>query len=191
MPDKSNGYEAIAESFIRARRSFIGPDHVRNWAKRLHPGTAILDLGCGSGIPVSQALFEDGFSVFGIDASQTLVAAFRKGFPHATVECASVEESTFFNRTFDAVLAWGLMFLLAPDVQRSVIGKVGQALNRHGHFLFTAPREACAWLDGMTGLPSISLGYEVYVRELAAHGLALVGNDEDEGENYYYFATKL
>ena len=43
----------------------------------------------------------------------------------------------------------------------------------------------------MTGLPSISLGHEVYEQELSAHGLVLVGNDEDEGQNYYYFATRL
>jgi hypothetical protein len=40
-----------------------------------------------------------------------------------------------------------------------------------GHFLFTAPRQACSWLDGMTGLPSISLGHDAYAHELAAHGL--------------------
>ena len=43
----------------------------------------------------------------------------------------------------------------------------------------------------MTGLPSISLGHDVYVQELAAYGLVLVGNVEDEGQNYYYFPTKL
>jgi hypothetical protein len=43
----------------------------------------------------------------------------------------------------------------------------------------------------MTGLPSISLRHDVYVQELATHGLVLVANDEDEGENYYYFAKKL
>lgn len=33
----------------------------------------------------------------------------------------------------------------------------------------------------MTSLPSISLGQDAYARELSAHGLTLVGNDEDEG----------
>jgi len=43
----------------------------------------------------------------------------------------------------------------------------------------------------MTGLPSISLGRNLYEQELAANGLAVVGNDEDEGDNYYYFAMRL
>jgi hypothetical protein len=120
-----------------------------------------------------------------------LIENFRERFPDATVECSSVEESAFFNRTFDAVLAWGLMFILPADTQRRLIGKVARALNRRGQFLFTSPREACAWMEGMTGLPSISLGHDVYAQELAVHGLVLVGNDEDEGQNYYYFATTI
>jgi hypothetical protein len=159
--DKSNGYEAIAEAFTRARRPSIGPATVRKWTKRLQPGASILDIGCGYGVPISEALLQEGFAVYGVDASET----------------------------FDAVVAWGLMFILSGDTQRSLIGKVARVLNRPGHLLFTAPRQACSWLDGMTGLPSISLGHDAYAHELAAHGLVLVGNDEDEGGNYYYLAT--
>ena len=191
VPDKSNGYEAIAEEFSRARTLSTGPKNVRNWLKRLQPGAAVLDLGCGCGVPISEALLEEGFKVYGVDASETLVAKFRQRFPDAPVECSSVEESTFFNRTFDAVVAWGLLFLLSPDAQRRLIGKVAETLNANGQFLFTSPREACAWMDGMTGLPSVSLGQEVYAEELAAHGLALAGNDEDEGQNFYYLASKV
>jgi 2-polyprenyl-3-methyl-5-hydroxy-6-metoxy-1,4-benzoquinol methylase len=188
--DRSNGYEAIAEAYTRARTLSIGPSIVRKWAARLQPGASILDIGCGHGIPISETLLQEGFAVHGVDASETLVAKFRERFPDAPVECNSVEESPFFNRTFDAVLAWGLMFLLPADAQRNLIGKVARALNRQGHTLFTSPKEACSWMDGMTGLPSISLGHEAYKQELAAHGLELVGNDKDEGENYYYFATR-
>ena len=190
MPDRSNGYEAIAEDFVRARTPTIGPKIVREWAKGLPPGTSILDLGCGYGIPISEALLQDGFTVYGVDASATLVSKFRERFPKAPVECSSVEDSLFFNRTFDAVVAWGLMFLLTAETQRSLIGKVARAMNRQGRFLFTSPRQACSWMDVMTGLPSISLGQEAYEQELAAHDLVLVGNAEDEGENYYYFAVK-
>lgn len=185
----SNGYEAIAEAFSRARRTFIGPDVVRKWTKRLQPCASILEIGCGSGVPISEALLQEKFKVFGVDASETLVAQFQERFPEVPIECSSVEESSFFNRTFDAVVAWGLMFLLPADAQRNLIGKVARTLNRPGHFLFTAPRQSCSWQDGMTCLPSVSLGHDAYIQELTAHGLVCVGNDEDIGGNYYYFAT--
>jgi 2-polyprenyl-3-methyl-5-hydroxy-6-metoxy-1,4-benzoquinol methylase len=119
--DKSNGYEAIADAFTHARTLSIGPSIVRKWATRLQPGTSILDIGCGSGIPISETLLQEGFTVYPVDASEALVAKFRERFPDAAVECNSVEESSFFNRTFDAVLAWGLMFLLPADTQRNLI----------------------------------------------------------------------
>ena len=32
---------------------------------------------------------------------------FRRNFPGAQAECAAVEDSTFFHRTFDGIVAWG------------------------------------------------------------------------------------
>lgn len=68
--DKSNGWQSIAEIFMRLRNSGIGSARVREWSRTLPPGSSILDLGCGHGVPISQALIEDGFSVYGVDASK-------------------------------------------------------------------------------------------------------------------------
>src|SRR5579863_1280279 len=190
MPAMLDGYESVAEDFVRARRPGIGPRVVLEWAKGLPPGASILDLGCGHGVPTSEALLQAGYKLYGVDASPTLVSKFRQRFPETPVECSPVEDSLFFSRTYDAAVAWGLMFLLPAEAQRSLISKVARALDRQGQFLFTSPRQACTWADSLTGLPSISLGHEVYEQELAAQGLVLVGNDEDEGENYYYFVAK-
>jgi 2-polyprenyl-3-methyl-5-hydroxy-6-metoxy-1,4-benzoquinol methylase len=188
--DKSNGYEAIAEHFIKARTQSIGPRVVRKWSKRLPPGAAVLDIGCGFGAPISEALLADGFAVYGVDASATLVSKFRERFPNTPVECGAVEDSLFFKRTFDAVVAWGLMFILPVETQRKLIGKVAAALKPGGQFLFTSTEEPCRWTDNLTGLESVSLGHDVYRRELTAHGFMLTGADKDEGENFYYFAMK-
>ncbi len=190
MPDKSNGYESVAGDFIRSRTLSIGPETVRTWAKGLPSGASVLDLGCGFGCPISQELIEGGFAVYGVDAAETLVAEFRRRFPDTAVECSSVEESLFFNRMFDAVVAWGLMFLLPEENQRRLIGKVAGVMKPGGQFLFTAPKQACTWLDRKTSLPSISLGYEAYKVLLSECDLVLTGNAEDAGGNYYYLSTR-
>jgi 2-polyprenyl-3-methyl-5-hydroxy-6-metoxy-1,4-benzoquinol methylase len=191
VPDKSNGYEAVAEHFIRARTPTIGPPIVRQWAKGLQPRASILDIGCGHGVPISEALLAEGFTVYGVDASPTLVSRFRERFPNVAVEYNSIEDSLLFGRTFDAVVAWGVIFILPVESQRILIAKAAGRLRQEGRFLFTSPKHACTWTDILTGLTSISPGNEVYEQELVAHGLAVVGNDEDEGGNYYYFTVKL
>lgn len=149
-PDRSNGYEAVSEKFM-ALRSNVGVHTVRVWSRRLRPRVAILDLGCGHGVPISQALIEDGFVLFGVDASQRLVEEYRRRFPHAEVAHEAVEDSTFFNRTFDAVIAIGLMFLLPPDVQETLIHRVAAVLHPGGRFLFSSPERRCTWTDVLTG----------------------------------------
>ena len=189
--DASNGYEAVADDFIAIRnRSSIGAGTVLNWATSLRPDGDVLDIGCGHGSPVSNTLVDQGFKVYGVDASPRLVAAFRARLRDAQVECAAVEDSQWFNRKFDGVVAWGLMFLLRPDTQATVIQKVSSALVPGGQFLFTAPHQQCAWNDLLTNRECISLGATAYRDLLESAGLALIGDAKDEGQNYYYFARK-
>ena len=188
--DMSNGWEGVASEFIAARDSSIGVDVVRAWARNLPSGGAILDLGCGTGVPISQALMEDGFRIYGVDASPTLVAEVDRRFPQMSVACEPVETSTFFGRNFDGIVAIGLMYLLPADVQRRLISRVASALNPGGHFLFASPYQVCEWADLMTGRESRSLGEDAYIRLLSEAGLVFVGSYTDEGENHYFNSLK-
>ena len=187
--DASNGWEAVAARFLRERSS-IGVATVRAWSRSLASGSSILDLGCGSGVPISQTLINDGFLVYGVDASPSLVAAFRQRFPHAEVTCEAAETSGFFGKTFEGIVAVGLMFLMSPDTQRTLIRRVAPALTPGGRFLFTSPAQPCTWADLQTGRESQSLGAEVYKSVLADAGLTLVGESDDEGDNHYFEARR-
>ena len=190
MPqDASNGYEAVAEAFMRFR-STTGLAVVRKWAASLPRGGSVLDVGAGSGEPLTAALIEQGFDVFALDASATMVEAFRRNFPDVDVACEPAEHSRFFSRTFDGVLAVGLVFLLPEDGQHALIRRMAAALKPGGRLLFSAPRQICAWDDVLTGRPSASLGAEAYRRLLAASGLRFLHSHVDEGDTYYYEACK-
>jgi 2-polyprenyl-3-methyl-5-hydroxy-6-metoxy-1,4-benzoquinol methylase len=189
--DPTNGYETVAQDFIVHRsKSAIGTEIVCSWARTLAPNPTILDLGCGNGIPITEALAENGYTLYGIDASPTLIASYREHFPGLTVACEPLEKSDFFGRKFDGVVAWGLMFLLSESIQSELIHRVSAILNRGGQFLFTAPKEVCTWTDILAGVESRSLGAEEYKRILSSAGLSIIGNHIDEGGNYYYFAEK-
>jgi SAM-dependent methyltransferase len=193
-PDQSNGYEDIASAFISARErdhSSIGASVVADWSQTLPAGGTVLDLACGTGIPISKTLIDRGFRVYGIDASPTLVAAFRARFPNVPIEYSAIEDSLFFNQKFDAVIAWGLFFLLDAKAQHRLIPKITGVLRQGGKLLFTAPSQICSWRDALTGRPSISLGYDAYQKALEAAGLSLTATASDEGQNHYYFAQQI
>lgn len=185
--DRANGYEAHAAEFMAHRdRSRVGAATVREWTRRLPEGASVLDLGCGHGVPVSAELMDAGCRVWGVDASPALVWAFRQRFPNAEVACEAVEDSSFFGRTFDGVVAIGLMFLLPAEAQGELIGRVAAVLEPGGRFLFTAPTQRATWNDLLTGLPSVALGARRYESLLSGAGLAVEGELVDEGENHYY-----
>lgn len=189
--DPSNGYDAVADEFRRRRRAArIGVDTVRRWAKELPTGANVLDLGCGAGVPVTQTLIEEGLVAYGVDASARMIEAFRESFPQAGAACERVEDSDFFRRPFDGVIAWGLLFLLPEENQRRLIQRVADVLVSGGRFLFTAPHVACTWTDVLTERISLSLGMTVYQQIAREAGLAWLGSEWDEGENHYYSFVK-
>jgi SAM-dependent methyltransferase len=196
MTDPSNGYERVAAEFLagrgRAPSTAIGAQAVRDWARTLPRGATVVDLGCGSGLPITNVLVGEGLNVYAIDAAESLVAAFRRNLPGIPVACESIEDSSFFDRRFDAALSWGLMFLLLPEAQRRLIKRIGDVLVPGGRFLFTASAgtEPRVWIDVMTGLESRSLGGNEYRTLLSAAGLAVTSEYEDEGQNHYFDAVK-
>jgi len=194
--DRSNGYEAVSEEFLERRGSSftrstgIGAKEVRKWARTLPRSSSVIDLGCGPGFPITTVLVEEGLHVFGVDAAPSFVAAFQRNLPGTPIICEAVQESRLFARTFDAALAWGLMFLLQAEEQHRLIQRFAEILVPGGRLLFTSTAKPAVWKDAMTGLESLSLGAEQYRKLLGAVGISVAEEYEDEGENHYFDAFK-
>jgi SAM-dependent methyltransferase len=192
--DRSSGYEAVADTFLSTRGRLpctgIGEKEVRRWARRLPPRSSVIDLGCGPGFPITAILVEEGLDVFAVDGAPSFVAAFRRNLPGVPVLCEAVQDFSMFSRTFDAALAWGLMFLPEPQDQHRLIQRFSEILVPGGRLLFTSPAKPGTWIDVMTNLKSVSLGAEQYRNLLRAVGLTVSDEYEDEGENHYFDAFK-
>jgi SAM-dependent methyltransferase len=190
--DRSNGYEAVSEEFLarrgnsRTRSIAIGVKEVRKWAKTLPRGSSVIDLGCGPGFPITVVLVEEGLQVFGVDAAPSFVAAFQRNLPGTPVVCESVLESRCFDRTFDAVLSIGMMFLLRAEEQHRLIRRFAEILAPGGRLLFTSSARPAVWND----VESVSLGAEEYKKLLGTAGISVVEEYEDIGENHYFDAFK-
>lgn len=184
--DGSRGYDAVAQRFIALRSKEIGVQEVTQWAKALPVGGSVIDLGCGSGIPLTKILEDQGLIVYGIDASMKMVEQFSKNLPEAKVACEDVCRSAFFNRKFDGVLAWGLLFLLKKNEQKQLIKAIAAIMRPGGQFLFTAQKEKIRWKDQLTLQESVSLGEEEYLKNLKELGFENVNQFYDVGKNHYF-----
>jgi hypothetical protein len=132
----------------------------------------------------------EGLDVFAVDAAPSLVDMFRRNLPGVPVLCEAVQTSSLFQRSFDAVLAWGLMFLLEAEDQCALVQRFAEILVPNGRLLFTSPANALVWRDALTGRRSVSLGAEQYRSLLNNVGISVKSEYQDEGENYYFDAYR-
>jgi SAM-dependent methyltransferase len=183
--DASSGWDAKADEFL-AISSNIGADTITRWASFLKPGDRVLDAGCGYGGGYTQRLVELQLSLYAIDGSPKLLSEYRQRFPQVEVACEAAESSSCFDLQFDGILCIGLIFLLSPEKQAQLLNKLASRLNDGGRLLFTAPWQVCDWDDLLTRHKSCSLGRDEYIRLLEYHGVRLINEYTDEGENHYF-----
>ncbi|MDB5549894.1 MAG: methyltransferase, partial [Tardiphaga sp.] len=81
---------------------------------RLPVGAAVLDIGCGSGLPIARELIRRGFDVTGVDGTPTMLALFRRNLPDASAHLVDMRQLAL-GRRFAGLLAWDSFFHLSPE----------------------------------------------------------------------------
>jgi SAM-dependent methyltransferase len=122
-------YEAAEMPDLHARLVSILPP----------PGTAVLEIGCGSGRDAA-FLQSCGYVVTGVDASAAMVAEAVRIHPELTGRLSSAafplpRHSPLLRRTFDAVVSVAL-FMHVPDVDLGPAAAQIRTLLRPGGILF-------------------------------------------------------
>src|SRR6187549_742162 len=93
----ASGYDHLGTSYLAWAAGITDDPRTRmlgEFAGRLGPGSRVLDLGCGAGIPSTKWLAER-FDVTGIDVSDGQVDAARRNVPEASFICADLADVDF------------------------------------------------------------------------------------------------
>jgi len=88
----ADGYDAIAERYLEWIGPTLSPGRVHALAEvreHVDPGSSILELGCGAGVPMTRLLARS-WQVHGVDISGRQVELARSNVPNATFECADM-----------------------------------------------------------------------------------------------------
>ncbi|GGK91382.1 class I SAM-dependent methyltransferase [Mangrovihabitans endophyticus] len=90
------------------------------------PGSAVLDLGCGTGVPTARMLTEAGHRVVGVDVSEGMLKLARRQVPGAEFVHANIVDLPDEQGPFDAVTAFfSLLMLSKADIERTLSRTVG------------------------------------------------------------------
>ncbi len=187
-------YDLIAGWYATDRDRSIGVTEALAVAATLPTHSRILDIGCGNGVPITEALVNAGHRVVGLDSSSRMLALFRVNLPNAPVVRGDARQCPFAAGQFDAAISWGMMFHLPRVDQAAVFESVSRALKPSAPFLFTAAEIADSNDAGITGVMNgVTFHYYAvpsYRTLLADHGLVLVDVHDDPGVSTYYLTRK-
>jgi ubiquinone/menaquinone biosynthesis C-methylase UbiE len=92
------------------------------WAARLvaaadlRPGTAVLDVACGTGVVARAAAEVTGTTVTGVDANPAMLAVARRSRPDLDWRTADAHALPFGDGTFDRVLCQAALMFFADQV---------------------------------------------------------------------------
>jgi SAM-dependent methyltransferase len=133
----ASGYDAIADLYLAwsaqiddgARERFL-----HAFSDRLPRGSAVLDIGCGAGLPATRSLAQR-FRVTGVDVSARQVEAARRNVPTATFILGDVAEVAFADGSFDGVTALYSISHVPREEHAELFQRVAGWLRPDGLFL--------------------------------------------------------
>jgi SAM-dependent methyltransferase len=150
MPDPRTaivqaGYDAIAERYL-AWGPAIGDPRERmlhELTARLTPGSRVLELGCGAGVPSTQRLAER-HAVTGVDISAAQLRLARARVPEAELVHADLLELSFAPGSFDAVAAFYVLGHVPREHHAELLARIAEWLVPGGWLLASLGAGGCA-----------------------------------------------
>jgi len=155
----ADGYDEIALRYLDWSALAPSPERMRHLERLLGllpPGAEVLELGCGAGVPVTQALAER-CRVIGVDISAAQIELAERYVPDATFIQADMAALEFAPGSFDAVVAFYALTHVPRDEHAALLGRIATWL-RPGGLLFATMGAA----DAPGGIEHDWLGAPMY-----------------------------
>ena len=132
-----DGYNKAAEAYLQGRDQFESNRYLDMLAPLLKPQAAVLDLGCGAGVPVDRYLVDRGFRVTGLDISEKQIEIARTHVPEATYIVGDMGELRPGEHQVDAVVSFYAIFHLPRESHESLFRTIHTFLAPGGYLLVT------------------------------------------------------
>jgi len=177
------GYDKVSHAYRDASFDYAQSGYAPclAWLEPLlEPGAAVLDLGCGCGVPVTQELARRGHAVTGVDLSPVQIERARQLVPAADFLCADMTALDFPPEHFGAIVAFYSIIHVPLAEQPDLFATLARWLKPGGYLLTVVGHTAWSgtrqdWLDVPGGAMYWSYADAATYRAwFAANGLRIV-----------------
>jgi len=152
----ARGYDALVDRYLEW--SAQGADPTRDgllaeFVSRLPGGAAVLDLGCGAGVPTTRLLAER-FRVSGVDVSAGQVQAARRNVPQATFIHTDLAALQLPEASFDGIAALFSIIHVPREEHAGLFGQIARWLRPGGLFVASlGANDGPDWTGDWLGQP--------------------------------------
>ena len=136
MSEFASTYDRLASRYDRWSGAIM-PDVRAAWAHQIEPyvaeGEGVVELGCGTGVPVAQWL-AGRYRYTGVDASPGMLGEARRHVPSASFVHADMETVTFEPGSLGAVVAFYSIIHVPRERHAALFGAIVSWLRPGGVF---------------------------------------------------------
>jgi SAM-dependent methyltransferase len=171
-------YQRHGVAWARLRRDeLVEKPWLDRFCALVPTGAAVLDIGCGSGLPIARELILRGYDVTGLDATPTMLAQFQANLPNAAAHLGDMRELAL-DRRFAGLLAWDSFFHLSPSDQRGMFPRFQAHAAAGTALMFTSGDVEGVAMGELEGDPLYhgSLDPDEYRSLLGAAGFAVIAH---------------
>ncbi|MFE9014668.1 class I SAM-dependent methyltransferase [Streptomyces cyaneofuscatus] len=144
--------------------------------EHLAPGSRVLDVGSGTGVPTARRLAAAGHRVVGVDVSPVMTALAARQVPDAEFRCADIRELPWADGEFDAVCVYFSLLQMSRGEQSGLLGRLARAVKPGGRLaVATVPVDVADVSAVFMGQPVVvsSFGEEEFASVVAGAGFAV------------------
>lgn len=132
-------YDSVGEKCLRYYKLSHKNEIIilKQLLKYLPKKSAILDVGCGTGLPASRFLIKKGHNVIGIDISKKMIDLAKINVPKAKFRIMSLYNLKFKPKQFDAIMFLFSLIHIEKDKILDIFKKLRDILKDNGLVLFS------------------------------------------------------
>jgi cyclopropane fatty-acyl-phospholipid synthase-like methyltransferase len=187
----SIAYNQIAEQWNTARKNGqFEPKYLDLMLGHLPCGAEVLDLGCGTGVPIARYLADRGYGVTGIDGSSAMLELARRQVPEANL---ILEDMLTFQSSaqYLGVIAWDSAFHILRSQHFSLFEKLHDWLLPDGILLISLGGSAWEGTTEMFGQEFLCSGFEPHdsVNLLEQVGFKILLSEVDDPSSRGHIAV--